>query len=154
MFTLFGQFFDHGLDLVGKSGTEVVVVPLATMIRCTCPGSPDQLHHRQPDDPRSGSLDAINTTTPWIDQNQTYGSTRPSRSSCVSTSRMGPASPSPTGRLLDGVGGNIANWAEIKAQAATILGIQLVDTDVTASRCCSPTSTATSCVGPTGSRRW
>ena len=30
MFTLFGQFFDHGLDLVGKSGSEVVVVPLAS----------------------------------------------------------------------------------------------------------------------------
>ena len=41
MFTLFGQFFDHGLDLVGKSGTEAVVVPLAgRRSAATSPGSP------------------------------------------------------------------------------------------------------------------
>jgi len=30
VFTLFGQFFSHGLDLVGKSSTESVKIPLAT----------------------------------------------------------------------------------------------------------------------------
>ena len=27
-FTIFGQFFDHGLDLVGKGGSGTVLVPL------------------------------------------------------------------------------------------------------------------------------
>ena len=27
-FTLFGQFFDHGLDLVGKGGSGTVFIPL------------------------------------------------------------------------------------------------------------------------------
>ena len=29
-FTLFGQFFDHGLDLVSKGGSGTVMVPLKT----------------------------------------------------------------------------------------------------------------------------
>ncbi len=83
--TIFGQFFDHGLDLVAKGGNGTVYVPL------------------QPDDPlyvegsrtnfmaltrvtvnpgldgRLGTADDVaaptNLTTPWVDQNQTYGST-------------------------------------------------------------------------------
>ena len=31
---------------------------------------------------------------------------------------------SSTGRLIDGVNGGIGNWAEVKAQAATMLGIR------------------------------
>src|SRR5262249_39668289 len=83
-FTFFGQFFDHGLDLVTKGGNGTIFVPL------------------QPDDPRYvagsptnfmvetratllpgpdgilGTADDIheheNTTTPVVDQNQTYTS--------------------------------------------------------------------------------
>ena len=36
----------------------------------------------------------------------------------------------PTGRVLDGPGGNIGNWAEVKANALTNLGILLVDADI------------------------
>ena len=33
-FTLFGQFFDHGLDLVNKGGNGTVFIPLSRTIRC------------------------------------------------------------------------------------------------------------------------
>jgi hypothetical protein len=141
MFTLFGQFFDHGLDLVGKTSAEVVIIPL------------------KPDDPlyREGErnnfmvlnrtvLDSnnagTNTTTPWIDQNQTYTSA-PSHqvflrgygcggaSSSAANCAVGSA-PVSTGDLLDGaITHNLANWGEIKAQAANKLGIELTDYDVT-----------------------
>ena len=32
--------------------------------------------------------------------------------------------------MIDGAGGNIGNWDEVKAQARTMLGIDLVDADV------------------------
>ncbi len=52
-FTLFGQFFDHGLDLVNKGGSGTVFVPLQPDDPLYVPGQPDQLHgadprHRQP----------------------------------------------------------------------------------------------------------
>jgi Ca2+-binding RTX toxin-like protein len=142
-FTIFGQFFDHGLDLITKGGGGSVIIPL------------------NPDDPRyvvggstnfmvltraavstldpgpdgvSGTADDIrtynNVTTPWIDQNQTYTS-HPShqvflRAYAVEAGRL-----RSTGKLLDGaVPGSIANWGEVKAQARTLMGINLVDADV------------------------
>jgi Ca2+-binding RTX toxin-like protein len=39
--------------------------------------------------------------------------------------------PVSTGKFLSSPDGGLANWAEIKTQAATVLGLQLVDTDVT-----------------------
>ena len=77
--TFFGQFFDHGLDLLQKSKTEIVYIPL------------------QPDDPlynttpnhfmalsravgatgvtgAGGLGSAQNITSPFVDQNQTYTS--------------------------------------------------------------------------------
>ena len=130
MFTLFGQFFDHGLDLVGKSGTEAVVVPLAPDDPLYVAGSATNfiIANRTILDP---ALDAINTTTPWIDQNQTYASTA-SKQVFLREYVLDAGKPQSNGRLLDGVGGNIGNWAEVKAQAATLLGIRLEDTDVTA----------------------
>jgi Ca2+-binding RTX toxin-like protein len=83
----------------------------------------------------SGTADDIrtynNVTTPWIDQNQTYTS-HPShqvflRAYAVEAGRLGS-----TGYLLDGaLAGSIANWGEVKAQARTLMGINLVDADVT-----------------------
>ena len=82
----------------------------------------------------SGTADDIrtynNVTTPWIDQNQTYTS-HPShqvflRAYAVEAGRLGS-----TGYLLDGaLAGSIANWGEVKAQARTLMGINLVDADV------------------------
>jgi hypothetical protein len=82
----------------------------------------------------SGTADDIrtynNVTTPWIDQNQTYTS-HPShqvflRAYAVEAGRL-----RSTGYLLDGaLAGSIANWGEVKAQARTLMGINLVDADV------------------------
>jgi Ca2+-binding RTX toxin-like protein len=144
--TFFGQFFDHGLDLVTKGGNETVYIPL------------------QPDDPlyvegshtnfmaltrATVSLDANgvpqheNTTTSWIDQNQTYTSNashqvflREYAKVDVDGSGPGVARAVATGRFLDGaaatgsVAGAIGNWAEVKAQALEMLGINLSDFDV------------------------
>jgi Ca2+-binding RTX toxin-like protein len=153
MFALFGQFFDHGLDLVGKSSTESVKIPLATT---------DPLYNACQNLTNRGCIQEIsmgrtalgndpttagtNTTTPWIDQNQTYTShpshqvflreyycrgletpaTINSATFCTSANP-----PIATGKLLDGdIAGNIANWSEIKRQAANKLGIELVDMDI------------------------
>jgi hypothetical protein len=94
-FTLFGQFFDHGLDLVGKGGSGTVFIPLMpddplyveggntnfmVLTRATvAPGADGVLGTA--DDVRP-----INTTTSFVDQNQTYAShASRTRSSCAST---------------------------------------------------------------------
>lgn len=139
-FTLFGQFFDHGLDLVPKGGNGSVFIPL------------------QPDDPlyvEGGQTnfmmvtrtvpDAINITTPFVDQNQTYTShashqvflreyTIDADGDIVATGRL------LTNRSANGSGeyfgagsqdlGGLTTWAVVKAQASELLGIELTDLDV------------------------
>ena len=136
--TYFGQFFDHGLDLVTKGTNGTVYIPL------------------QPDDPlyvvgsntnfmaltrATATLDANgvpqheNTTTSWIDQNQTYTS-HASHQVFLREYVMTSNGAVSTGRLLDGTpasgssAGAIGNWGEVKAQALTMLGITLTDFDV------------------------
>ncbi len=152
MFTFFGQFFDHGLDLVNKGGSGTVFVPLQTDDPLynpdldgpdNIPGNGDDatnfmLLTRAARARRPGSLEAINQTTPFVDQNQTYTS-HPSHQVFLreysfdnpltpAIETVGP--PRSTGRMIDGAGGNIGNWAEVKAQAAAMLGVGLVDSDV------------------------
>ncbi len=162
-FTLFGQFFDHGLDLTNKGGSGTVFVPLAaddplvTHGRDGIAGNGDEVPLSQAfmvltratnqpgadgivgDDPSTPLVDEsaddihehTNQTTPFIDQNQTYTS-HPSHQvfhreyALDATGR-----PVATGHLLDGADGGLANWAEVKAQAREMLGIQLTDADVT-----------------------
>jgi Ca2+-binding RTX toxin-like protein len=122
--TFFGQFFDHGLDLVPKGGNGNVYIPL------------------QPDDPLyvAGSStnfmvisrllpNAINITTPFVDQNQTYTS-HASHQVFLREYVMDAGQPMATGRLLSGANHGLPTWAEVKAQAHTMLGIQLVDADI------------------------
>ncbi|MGL5303567.1 MAG: peroxidase family protein [Aeromonas sp.] len=128
--TLFGQFFDHGLDLIPKGGNgagSVVFIPL------------------QPDDPLyvEGSntnfmlltratvdeeYNTTNLTTPFIDQNQTYTS-HPSHQIFLREYALVDGQLEPTGNLLGGQYG-LANWAEVKAQAENLLGIKLTDQDI------------------------
>ncbi|AQZ34168.1 heme peroxidase [Pseudomonas sp. LPH1] len=141
-FTLFGQFFDHGLDLVNKGGNGTVFIPL------------------QPDDPlyiEGGSANFmvltratnqavlagadgvlgtsddvhvhVNQTTPFVDQNQTYTS-HASHQVFLREYAMTDDGPVATGRLLNGADGGLPTWAEIKAQALDMLGIVLSDADV------------------------
>jgi Ca2+-binding RTX toxin-like protein len=149
MFTFFGQFFDHGLDLVNKGGSGTVFVPLQpddplfvpggptnfmVLTRATNLPGPDGIVGDDPATPQDESADDIhehtNQTSPFVDQNQTYTS-HPSHQVFLRQHTLNALGrPVSTGKVLDGVGGNIGNWAEVKAQAATMLGIGLVDSDV------------------------
>ena len=137
-FTFFGQFFDHGLDLVNKGGNDTLVVPL----------QPDDPLYN---DPRShgnfltltratqykdadGNVQHVNQTTPFIDQNQTYTS-HPAHQVFLREYELVDGKPHDTGRLLDGTlpsggTGGLATWADVKRQAREVLGIDLVDDDV------------------------
>ena len=152
MFTFFGQFFDHGLDLVTKGG-GTVFVPLQPddplfdqgpnfmiLSRATNQPGPDGVAGDDPATPEDESADdvqeATNTTTPFVDQNQTYTS-HPSHQVFLREYAMVNGRPVSTGRFIDGGGTlgavrvkNIGNWGEVKAQAAAMLGIGLVDSDV------------------------
>ena len=67
--TFFGQFFDHGLDLVPKGGNGNVYIPLMPDDPLFVPGSPTNFMVISRIVPN-----AINITTPFVDQNQTYTS--------------------------------------------------------------------------------
>ncbi|MFN4212300.1 MAG: peroxidase family protein, partial [Devosia sp.] len=133
--TFFGQFFDHGLDLISKGGAGTIYIPL------------------QPDDPlyqvggnanfmvvtrsttftnEDGQQTQRNVTTPWVDQNQTYTS-HASHQVFLREYKLVDGKPVATGKLLDGtVNGQkngLPTWADIKAQAL-LLGIELTDRDV------------------------
>ncbi len=139
MFTFFGQFFDHGLDFVPK-GTEQVVIPLQPDDPLFVPGSPLNFMvlsrgiNQPGPDGVLGTADDIhearNLNTPFVDQNQTYTSHPSAQVFLREYDDDETNPPSQTGRLLDGAGGNIGNWGEIKTQALTKLGIRLVDQDV------------------------
>src|SRR4029077_6861827 len=83
MFTFFGQFFDHGLDLVNKGGSGTVFIPLQPDDPLYVPGSPTNFMVLTRatvgagTDGIMGTADDVrplNTTTPFVDQNQTYTS--------------------------------------------------------------------------------
>lgn len=166
-FTLFGQFFDHGLDLVPKGGSGLVYVPLKpddpllvgadgeagtaddpatvppphmrfmALTRATNEPGPDGVLGDNPSTPLvDESADDVhehtNTTTPFVDQNQTYTS-HPSHQVFLREYALnGAGAPVSTGRLLDddAVHEGIGSWDAVKDQARTKLGIILEDTDV------------------------
>ena len=155
--TFFGQFFDHGLDLVTKGGNGTIYMPLqaddpliagADHVFGTADDLPAHLRfmtltRTTPFDangnPVAGGTEAENTTTPFVDQNQTYTSSASHQvflreykftvdSADVDT--VADSHAKNTGRMLDGVNGGIANWGEVKLQAAEKLGLRLNDLDV------------------------
>lgn len=161
-FTLFGQFFDHGLDLVNKGGSGTVVMPLqpddplydfgadgivsaddglgADGIRGTADDSPNfmmltRATNQPGPDGILGTADDIrehtNQTTPFIDQNQTYTSHASHQVFLREYVLNADGKAVSTGKLLDGPQHKgLATWADVKAQAATMLGIKLGDHDV------------------------
>jgi Ca2+-binding RTX toxin-like protein len=125
-FTLFGQFFDHGLDLVAKGGNGTIYMPLSEDDPLYDPASP----HTNFMAVTRVSLGeaAANVTTPWVDQNQTYTS-HPSHQVFLREYAMVDGVPLATGKLLEGARG-LATWVDVKAQAREMLGIELTDADV------------------------
>ncbi|MDZ4194963.1 MAG: peroxidase family protein [Pseudomonas sp.] len=138
--TLFGQFFDHGLDLVNKGGSGTVYIPLQPDDPLYVEGSHSNFMvvTRATNQPGAdgilGTADDIrehtNQTTPFIDQNQTYTS-HASHQVFLREYVMVDGKPMATGHMLDGQNGGLATWADIKAQAREMLGINLTDADVT-----------------------
>ena len=160
-FVFFGQFFDHGLDLVTKGGSGTVFMPLQPDDPLFVPGSPTNFlvltrATNQPGpDGVLGTADDVheheNTTSPFVDQNQTYSS-HPSHQvflrayELLDTDATAGVNlvPFATGNLItnrdlgaDGefgtaddveIGG-MATWAVVKAQARDVLGINLTDAD-------------------------
>ncbi|MEQ1618050.1 MAG: peroxidase family protein, partial [Terricaulis sp.] len=160
-FTFFGQFFDHGLDLVSKGGNGFVYIPLqaddplilvgpdgmpGTGDEITNPGQQFMLLTRatQFNGPGANGIfgdaddtahEAQNTTTPFVDQNQTYSShpahqvflREYARFDSNGAGADGWVTVS-TGKLLNGADGHsMATWADVKANALK-LGIILNDT--------------------------
>ncbi len=155
-FTFFGQFFDHGVDQTVKGGGTVFVPlhaddPLVTLGPDGRAGSGDEVPPQQAfmvltraqnqpgPDGTLGTADDIqdtnNTDSPWVDQSQTYTSHSSHqvflREYAFNTSGL----PVSTGKLLGGLPGpqatGMGTWEATKIQAATLLGLQLADADVT-----------------------
>ncbi|RCL25155.1 heme peroxidase [Pseudomonas sp. AFG_SD02_1510_Pfu_092] len=153
--TFFGQFFDHGLDLVTKSSTDFVFIPLQPDDPLFDPNSPTNFMVL-PRAVRTAGADGVvgtaddgqtNTTSPFVDQSQTYSS-HPSHQVFLREYTLDAAGdPVATGRLItnrdlgadgrfgtaddgNGESGGMATWAVVKAQARDLLGINLTDADV------------------------
>lgn len=143
--TFFGQFFDHGLDLISKGGNGVVYVPLQPDDPLYVPGGHTNfmvLTRATPHPGEDGVLgtdddvaENINVTTPFVDQNQTYTS-HPSHQvflreyEMVYDAALGYEVPLATGNMLDGASGGLPTWKDVKDQARDVLGIELTDRDV------------------------
>ncbi len=143
-FTFFGQFFDHGLDMIDKGGNGTVFIPLTpddplyapggqsnfmVLTRATDQAGPDGI---------LGTADDIhahvNQTSPFVDQSQTYASD-PSHQVFLRDYITGAdgklhSSGSLLGHAKANNADGMATWGDVKAQAATKLGILLTDADV------------------------
>ena len=120
-FVFFGQFFDHGLDLVSKGGSGTVFMPLQPddpLVTLGPDGAPNTGDEVPPEtqflvltratnlpgpDGLLGTADDIhentNTTLPFVDQNQTYSS-HPSHQVFLRAYTLGGDGPHATGKLL------------------------------------------------------
>ena len=163
-FTFFGQFFDHGLDLVTKGGNGTIFVPLKADDPLVA--GADGIFGNADDLPQAlrfmvetratmlpgpdgviGTADDIheneNTTTPFVDQNQTYTS-HPSHQVFLRAYQILNGAPIATGKLItnrdlgadgkfgtadDHEIGGMSTWKVVKAQARDYLGINLTDKD-------------------------
>jgi hypothetical protein len=156
MFTLFGQFFDHGVDQTVKSGGTVFVPlkaddPLRTVGPDGKANTGDEvpasqafmvLTRGQNQPGADGVLgtaddeqDANNTDSPWVDQSQTYTSHSSHQVFVREYVDNADGKPVATGKLLGGTAGTkaangMATWDTTKKQARTLLGLRLEDKDV------------------------
>ena len=157
-FTLFGQFFDHGVDQTVKGGGTVIVPlrsddPLIAGADRIAGNDDDP----KPGDPRyvptsmrfmaltraanqpgpDGQLgtaddvqDARNTDTPFVDNSQTYTSHASHQVFLREYGNDADGRPVATGNLLAGAAGGLPTWTETKKQARELLGLELTDADV------------------------
>ena len=155
-FTFFGQFFDHGVDLITKGGNGTVFVPLAVDdplitlgpdgVAATgdevAPQNAFMVLTRASDVTITAGADGImgtsddvhthqNTLTPFVDQSQTYSSHPSHQVFLREYATLADGAPHFTGRLLSSTAADgslhMATWADVKANALKI-GIVLNDT--------------------------
>ena len=142
VFTLFGQFFDHGLDLVDQGGNGTVYMPLKPddPLYDDSPGARTNfmaltraLNQPGPDG-QMGTADdvqeATNTTATFVDQSQTYTSHPSHQVFLREYANCAAGKPVSTGQDARGPRRRHGDLGDVKEQAATLLGIQLRDTDV------------------------
>ncbi|MBD1203449.1 MAG: hypothetical protein H9533_04850, partial [Rhodobacteraceae bacterium] len=133
-FTIFGQFFDHGLDLTQKGGAGSVFMMLQPDDPLYVPGSATNFMVLTRATNQVGPNGEIirenaNETTPWIDLNQVYTS-NPSHQVFLREYVMVDGKPVANGRMLESATGGPPTWADIKDQARNMLGIELSDLNV------------------------
>ena len=144
LFTIFGQFFDHGLDKITNGGNGQVFVPLKADDPLVA--GPDHIFGNGDDLPAQqrfmvltrgsiiqgpdGFRNAPNTDTPFVDQSQTYTSHSSHQVFTREYVFNAEGKPVVTGKFLEQADGGLPTWVMIKEQAATKLGLQLVDADV------------------------
>jgi Ca2+-binding RTX toxin-like protein len=140
----FGQFFDHGLDLVTKGGNGKIYIPLQPDDPLYVPGGNSNfmvLSRTTPFDangnPSPIGTESQNTTTPFVDQNQTYTSNASHQVFLREYKLVADGADLGTnpdvvnsGHLLNNANGGIATWKDVKTQAAEKLGLTLTDADV------------------------
>jgi len=138
LMTIFGQFFDHGLDFIAKGGSGTVMIPLLEGDPNFVSGSPTNFMPltRATVTPAATLPDGTplpagmagtnqNTTAPLVDQSQTYGSSDAMAFYLKEYDSFGNA----TGRLVTHSDGGMATWKDIKDNAAK-KGITLTDAHV------------------------
>jgi len=161
LFTIFGQFFDHGLDKITNGGNGLVFVPLkaddpliagpdhilgpsgcADTQPATCDDLPSSKRFmvltrgtmRPGPDGVPGTDDDIHEAVNTDTPFVDQSQTYTSHSSHQVFMREydnTSGKPLATGKFLSDAAGGIATWAMIKDQAATKLGLKLSDADVT-----------------------
>ncbi|WP_241985742.1 MULTISPECIES: peroxidase family protein [Cryobacterium] len=156
LFTLFGQFFDHGVDQTVKGGGTVFVPlnvddPLRTKGPDGIVGNGDEVPANQAfmvltrgqNQPGADGLlgtaddvrNAKNTDSPFVDQSQTYTSHASHQLFLREYVNNVDGKPVSTGKLLGGpagpTAGGMSTWATVKTQARNLLGLALSDQDVT-----------------------
>ncbi len=130
-FTLFGQFFDHDLDLVAKGGSGTVFIPLQPDDPLYDPTSPTNFMVLtratvlQPGaDGVMGTADdverPINNTTSFVDQNQTYASHASHQVFLREYALNAAGDPVATGKLYQGGTQGMATWGDLKGAGAGI----------------------------------
>ena len=133
LFTIFGQFFDHGLDKITNGGNGSVFVPLKADDPLVAGpdhifGDADDLPANQrfmvltrgtiKNDPVTGLRSAPNTDTPFVDQSQTYTSHSSHQVFTREYVNNTDGRPVSTGKFLSSPDGGLPTWAMTKAQAA------------------------------------
>ena len=128
-FTLFGQFFDHGLDLVNKGGSGTVFIPLMPDDPLYVPGEHHQLHGA---DPRHAGRPGRRRRHGHGRRHRSPGQhhdllrrpepdlhSHPSHQVFLRQYVLNATGdPVATGKLIEGANGGMATWADLKAQAA------------------------------------